>query len=461
MVCPSGRILPQPLSEGQQHTPRNHRDHAAFDARRRSTGDGPSLLSERPGMPSRATASRGMTVRRDLRTGVPVWLRRGPGAELGRPLGQPVTVDVAIIGGGVSGALVADAMLQAGQTVAAFDRRGFVRGSSPASTALLQFEIDQPLTLLGQRIGHARAARAWWRSAGAVEQLRGRIADLGLRCGFTERQSAYLPGNVLDLAALRHEAGAREKIGLRSTFIDRDALRRLTTLDRPGAIWSSGDAELDPARLVRGLWRSAAARGALLHAPVEITAIDPGRRGVTLGTACGTTIRARHAVLATGYELAPMLRPRGYGIISTWAIATRPQKRALWPTRCLIWEAADPYLYARTMPDGRIIAGGEDEAFSDNEARDALIPAKSARIAAKLRALLPAVDAAPEFAWAGAFGQSATGLPAIGPVPGLKGVHAVLGFGGNGITYSMIAAQMMQRAILGLPDPDADLFALA
>jgi glycine/D-amino acid oxidase-like deaminating enzyme len=166
-------------------------------------------------------------------------------------------------------------------------------------------------------------------------------------------------------------------------------------------------------------------------------------------------------VLATGYEISPMLRPRGYEIISTWAIATRPQKPALWPTRCLIWEAADPYLYARTMPDGRIIAGGEDEAFSDSEARDALIPAKSARIAAKLRALLPEVDAAPDFAWAGAFGQSGTGLPAIGPVPGQRGVHAVLGFGGNGITFSMIAARMLQRAVLGLPDPDADLFALA
>lgn len=380
---------------------------------------------------------------------------------LGRPAEGTVTADVAILGGGVSGALVADAMLQAGMTVAAFDRRGFVRGSTPASTALLQFEIDQPLTLLAERIGKVRAARAWWRSASAVDQLRGRIADLGLRCGFTERPSAYLPGNVLDLAALRHEAAARERIGLRSTFIDRDALRRRTTLDRPGAIWSCGDAELDPARLARGLWRSAVARGAVLHAPAEITAIDPGRRGVTLGTTCGATIRAKHVVLATGYELAPMLRPRGYTIISTWAIATPPQKRALWPTRCLIWEAADPYLYARTTPDGRIIAGGEDEEFSDSEARDALIPKKSARIAAKLRALLPEVNAEAAFAWAGAFGQSETGLPAIGPVPGANGVYAVLGFGGNGITYSMIAARMLQRAVLGLPDPDADLFALA
>ncbi len=30
---------------------------------------------------------------------------------------------------------------------------------------------------------------------------------------------------------------------------------------------------------------------------------------------------------------------------------------------------------------------------------------------------------------------------------------AVLGYGGNGFTFSAIAAQIISRAILGLPDP--------
>ena len=92
---------------------------------------------------------------------------------------------------------------------------------------------------------------------------------------------------------------------------------------------------------------------------------------MTLATDAGTSVRAGHVVLATGYELAPFLRPRGYQVISTWALATRPQKRALWPSRCLIWQAADPYLYLRTTQDGRVIAGGEDEeAVADGEGDD-------------------------------------------------------------------------------------------
>ena len=46
------------------------------------------------------------------------------------------------------------------------------------------------------------------------------------------------------------------------------------------------------------------------------------------------------------------------------------------------------------------------------------------------------------------------------PIPGAKHCFAVLDYGGNGITFSAIAAQMIQRAILDLPDPDSDLFAL-
>jgi len=155
-----------------------------------------------------------------------------------------------------------------------------------------------------------------------------------------------------------------------------------------------------------------------------------------------------------------LIKPMKYTVNSTWAMATAPQPDRLWPSRCLIWHAADPYLYIRTTVEGRIIAGGEDEEFSNEETRDALISRKVATIRRKLARMFPDVDTKPEFAWTGCFGSSDTGLPAIGEIPGAKRCFAVLGYGGNGITFSMIAAQLTQRAILGLADPDADLFAL-
>mgnify|MGYP000597033285 CR=1 FL=1 len=400
------------------------------------------------------------TVERDLRTGRPYWLRGGEPRVPSAPLAGNLRVDVAVVGAGVSGALVTDALLRAGKSVVVLDRRGAVKGSTPASTALLQFEIDQPLIHLTRKLGRERAVRAYWRSATAVDFLRGRIADLGLRCSFRERQTVYLPGNVLNVTELKRETAARAAVGLRSRFIGADELRALTGIERPGAILSTGAGELDPAALVAGVWRSALSRGARIHAPTEVLDIEPGRAHVTLTTADGHAVRASHVVFATGYELVKLIKPRGYQVSSTWALTTVPQPGRLWPSRCLIWEAADPYLYLRTTLDGRVIAGGEDEAFASEVKRDALLPKKILAIRRKLARLLPAIDTTPSFSWAGCFGASATGLPAIGAIPGAPRCFAVLGYGGNGITFSAIAAQVIQRAILGLPDPDADLFAL-
>jgi len=403
----------------------------------------------------------GATGKRDLRTGTPLWLRRGDVRVPFGPLERSISTDVAVIGAGVSGALIADALLTSGLDVVVLDRRGPVRGSTPASTALLQFELDQPLIHLTRKIGLERAARAYWRSASAVDALRGRIADLGLRCGFRERSTVYLPGNVLRGAELTREAEARARIGLRSRRIDSRELRELTRIERPGAILSSGAGELDPVAFVSGLLRSVVARGATIHAPTEVVDVDHGRARVVLTTDEGHEVRARHVVFATGYELSKLVKPRGYDVISTWAMATKPQPKKLWPSRCLIWEAADPYLYVRTTPDGRVIAGGEDEEFEDDDARDALTARKIAVIERKLGRLIPGLETKADFRWSGCFGQSATGLPAIGPIPGSPRCFAVLGYGGNGVTFSTIAAQVIQRAVLGIEDPDADLFALS
>jgi hypothetical protein len=81
----------------------------------------------------------------------------------------------------------------------------------------------------------------------------------------------------------------------------------------------------------------------------------------------------------------------------------------------------------RPTEDRRITAGGEDESFYDAGKRDAMMPRKVIAIARKAKKLVPAADFGPQFAWAGSFGESPTGLPAIGPVLHLPRSYAVLG----------------------------------
>ncbi|AWC22684.1 bifunctional tRNA (mnm(5)s(2)U34)-methyltransferase/FAD-dependent cmnm(5)s(2)U34 oxidoreductase [Aminobacter sp. MSH1] len=400
-----------------------------------------------------------MTRKLDLRTGRPVWYAyRAPTVATGR-LVRDIKADVAIVGMGISGAMVAEALTDAGMSVVCIDRRGPLLGSTSATTALVQYEIDQPLSRLAQRIGKDRAERAWRRSRLAVMNLKARIDELGINCNVETRQSLYLAGYVLDADSLHIEAAARRLAGIHATYLPKAELRERFGIARNGAILSHGNLALDPRKLTAGLLLTARQRKARFYAPAEATGIATSRDEVTVTTGDGPTITASHAVLATGYELvAGFQAGTDHQIISTWAIATRPQKRALWPGAAFIWEASDPYLYLRATSDGRVICGGEDEEFTDEARRDALIAEKSDRIAAKLKRLLPELDTSPEFAWTGSFGTTATGLPYIGTLPRHPRIHAVMGYGGNGITYSRIAAEIVSAALCGNEDTDAGLF---
>ncbi|TPJ70613.1 FAD-binding oxidoreductase [Mesorhizobium sp. B2-7-1] len=395
----------------------------------------------------------------DLRSGTPVWSAYRSSAVPADRLTRDVKTDVLIVGMGISGAMIAEALTRDGHSVICIDRRGPLKGSTAATTALVQFEIDQPLITLSNMIGGDAARQAWRRSRLSLLNLRGRIAELNISCRAAGTPSLYLAGNRLDASDLRREAQARRDAGIGASILTRQPLRETFGIDRAAAILSHGNLALDPRKLTSGLLSAALQRKARFHAPAEATAIEGNRLGVTVATRDGPMIKAHHLVLATGYELLDIVPSTGHRIISTWAIATRPQPKKLWPLAAMLWEASDPYLYVRATSDGRVICGGEDEEFTDEERRDALTAQKTDRLEKKLASIFPQLDTAAEFAWSGSFGATGTGLPIIGTLPGHPRVQAVMGYGGNGITFSQIASEIVSASIAGREDTDGSLFA--
>ena len=104
------------------------------------------------------------------------------------------------------------------------------------------------------------------------------------------------------------------------------------------------------------------------------------------------------------------------------------------------------------------LAGGEDEDASDSNADSGKLAKKAKVIARKLQDLTGVRIGRPAYAWSAPFGVTADGLPIIDRVPGYDRCFAVMGFGGNGITFSVLAAQIVAAAIAGKPDPDAEIF---
>lgn len=230
-------------------------------------------------------------------------------------------------------------------------------------------------------------------------------------------------------------------------------------MDRPAAILSQDSASANPAQLTAGLLRAVLSRHAQIVSPVEITDMAELPSGIALATRNGEVLVAEYAVFCTGYEYLPQMKTASHHVTSTWALASHPiPDLPAWMRNTIIWEAADPYLYFRSDGAGRIIAGGEDEEAADTNSDPTKLVKKARIIARKLHELIGIKIGKPAYTWSAPFGVTDDGLPIIESVPGYERCFAAMGYGGNGITFSVIAAQIVAAAIAGTDDPDGAIF---
>ncbi len=290
--------------------------------------------------------------------------------------------------------------------------------------------------------------------------LKSLVLQLGVACEMRDRNSLLLAAGDTG-KELSEEHQLRRRAGLPGDFLDHAMLLDdVRHSPRRRRIVSPGSADADPMQLARGLLAVAIARGARIF-EAEAVQFDAAGRSVGVQLNGGREIEARSVILATGYVMPDIVRPTVHAVSSSWAIATTPQPQNIWKDGALIWEDSKDYLYARTTTAGRIIIGGEDsQEVVEPEARDALIPEKSRLLTQKLAALWPAAALDIDFRWSGTFDTTSDGLPLIGPVPGAKGIYAAYGYGGNGITFSFLAAQLIGDLIAGTASPLLGDFAL-
>jgi glycine/D-amino acid oxidase-like deaminating enzyme len=398
------------------------------------------------------------TEQADLRGGCSPWFasaRSPPRPEVTENL----KCDALIIGAGITGSLVAERLTRQGLDVVIIDRERPGRGSTAASTSMLLWEIDLPLVKLTELYGFERASRAYRASLEAVSGLKSLVGEFELSCELREKNSLYLAAGST-AKELLEEHRLRQRAGLPGDFLDHTMLLDAYGITRTGAIASSGAADADPMQLARGLLALAVTRGARLF-DGEAVAFDSAARSVGVRLDNDREIEARSVVLATGYVMPDIVHSTIQNVSSSWAIATAPQPQNIWKGSALIWENAKDYLYARTTRAGRIIIGGEDsDEDIEPDLRDRLIPEKSRALTHRLAALWPTANLDVEFRWAGTFDTTTDGLPLIGPVPGANGVYAAYGYGGNGITFSFLAAELIGGLIAGQSSPLLRDFAL-
>lgn len=398
-----------------------------------------------------------LTEKLDLRSGDTPWDDKVWTCPPSDPL-PDFRHDVAIIGSGITGAIIAERLSAEGHSVVLFDRRPPGMGSTAASTAQIMWAMDVPLTHLALRIGEAEAARRWRRVYAATRNFAERLDAQAIAAGKSACPTVYLEGNMLNAQALRDEAQLHRRHALPSEFLPADEVERRFGISPRAAIVSGEGFTIDPVAATHGLLDAARARGASICYPLDVAGISENGAGVRISLSDGRNLDASDVILATGYEKAPLFLPPAFSLLSTFVMATPAATAPLWRQHAMIWEAADPYLYFRVDADGRVIVGGEDEDTCNSGRRDELVFEKSGIIAARAGNVLGTGALAIDKAWSAIFGSSPDGLPAIGRAAHISHVWLAAGFGGNGITFSALASEILAAALAGRDDPDAECF---
>jgi len=88
------------------------------------------------------------------------------------------------------------------------DKRDVGAGSTSASTALLQYEIDTALTDLSKRIGRRDAEQTYRLCHDSIDTIERLVTELNVECVFQRRKSVYLASRPSDAALLREECAA-------------------------------------------------------------------------------------------------------------------------------------------------------------------------------------------------------------------------------------------------------------
>jgi glycine/D-amino acid oxidase-like deaminating enzyme len=400
-----------------------------------------------------------------LRYGRPLWLdqpfrrpRRYP------TLRRSLTVDVVVIGAGITGAIAAYLFSDAGVRVAVLDARRAGEGSTAASTALLMQEPDKDLRELTRRYGRTSARRIWTALRAATRDLVKSIQHLGIPCDLQASESIYFTLDPRKLPHLQREFKERKRAGLPGRWLSEDALYRRTGIRGEGAIATPGNAEVNPLKACRGFIAAAVSRGAQVFEKSAVTSVTHTATGVNVRTA-GGVIHASQVLVATGYatrDFKPLVGR--FRLKDTFVVTTRrlPGRaaRSLLDKNTMLWDTDRPYHYLRWTNDGRLMLGGEDLVHRSQRGAAKRLSAGSAKLRAHLALLYPELaDERVEYAWEGLFAETSDGLPYVGTHRRYPRHLFALGYGGNGMTASFLAAQLLLARYRKRRDPRASLFA--
>jgi glycine/D-amino acid oxidase-like deaminating enzyme len=223
-------------------------------------------------------------------------------------------------------------------------------------------------------------------------------------------------------------------------------------------------ANLQPARLARGLRRVLVERGVRIFEGTPVTRFRAG--SPALAETPGGTVRAGQAVVALGAWATSWraFRPRTT-VRGSYMVITAPAPDRLealgWTGGEQIRDLRSSIHYARTTPDGRIalgLGGLQPDLARRIDRRYDYVARYATRVARDLVRLFPTFRGVPiEAAWGGPINVSGLTMPFFGTTGRHRNVHHGLGYTGNGVAPSHLGGKILAALALHAEDGFARL----
>lgn len=381
----------------------------------------------------------------DLTSNEPFWLIKDGLIHSFPSLKSPEKCDVLIVGGGITGALIAHQCIKDGFETILIDKREIANGSTSATTSMLQYEIDVPLYKLQEMVGEAGAVAAYKACEEAIEKIGDIAKEIKSKAGYKKKNSLYFTSSKKDLEWLYKEFETRKNAGFEVQWLEsREIFKKFQLENTLAGILSSHGASIDAFRFAHEILFYNHKKGLKIFDKTKLDKVKNQEDQQVITTENGHEITAKKIIYCNGYESKEMIKENFVELKSTYAIVSEVDyNKFRKQNETLFWNTDQPYLYMRTTADHRLLVGGGDVSFKNEKRRDALLSKKRKEIEKSVSQVFPQYRFYTDFVWAGTFGETKDGLPYIGEHPKFPDAYFVLGFGGNGITFSVTGMDMV------------------
>jgi glycine/D-amino acid oxidase-like deaminating enzyme len=399
------------------------------------------------------------------RYGLSFWLARHPKSRVSawpRYRGE-TGMDIAVVGGGLTGCAVAYAFAAAGYATALFEAGRIGRAATGAGDGILSLEPwpswRELETAMGRR--DARLARDVCRLS-ALE-FAATLRRLKVRCDLLPQRAATIAVGGEAERALERDCLARKDAGLDSAWLAGARLRKEIGAERGAGLFTTGAVTFDPYRACLGLARAAAGRGCQIFEMSAVAKVHRRADGLELRLASGT-FAAQAVVLATGAAglLAPKLarhfRPTMMHHVATPSLPA-PLRKAMGVRGSVVRFAGVPSRRLRWTEDNRVIFSGGDHAPVPARSRDRAVIQRTGQLMYELSLIYPAISGVqPDLGWDTALWETSDGIPFIGPHRAYPRHLFAVGADRAGAAGAWLAARLLVRQVAGAPEKGDELF---